>query len=122
MFSILPRVSYRVRPTRNSLSAENYLVVFLPQVTSFPLFPRVTPFPPGKLFVIRKLFVICEIRVGLAHQYFSREFVCSPTIFWLDNTTTNQKSAFAVEGILRRAHDLGGMCGVDAIPSFGAAS
>jgi hypothetical protein len=53
--------------------------MFLPQVTPFPLFPRVTPFPPGKLFVIRKLSVIREIQVGLAGRDFSKDFVCSPT-------------------------------------------
>jgi hypothetical protein len=40
----------------------------------------------------------------------------------LDNTTTNQKLAFVVGGILGRVHDLGGTCGVDAIPLFGAAN
>ncbi len=77
--SILPRVSSHVRLTGNLLSAENDLIVFLPQVTSFPLSPPVTSFPPGKLFVICKLFVIREIQVGLAGWDFSRDFVCSPT-------------------------------------------
>jgi hypothetical protein len=36
-------------------------------------------------------------------------------IFWSDNTTTNQKLAFAVGGILGRVHDLGGTCGADGM-------
>jgi hypothetical protein len=37
-------------------------------------------------------------------------------IFLLDNITTNQKLAFRL--ILGRAHNLGGTCGAEAIPSF----
>ncbi len=40
-------------------------------------------------------------------------------IFWSDNTTTNQKLVFAVGGVVGRVHDLGGMFGADAVPSFG---
>ncbi len=32
------------------------------------------------------------------------------------------KVGIAVGGLLGRAHDMGGTCGVDAIPSFGAAN
>jgi hypothetical protein len=74
--------------------------MFLPQVTPFPLFPRVTPFPPGKIFVTCKLFVIREIQVGLAGRDFSRDFVCSPT----DNNKAAMLMLLLLPSSLLRQH------------------